>query len=154
MNRREFVAAATVAAGLVVLAGSAAVSRAADPTTEPAAGAGFDAGAKADYSKDGITNTFAKAHKVDIIRSNGKIIAVSNNCTHKGCAMQVKEQSLFCNCHKSSFDLTGTPTAGPAKRPLDRYAISTNSDGHLMVDTSKKFTQDHWDDPASFVTVD
>jgi Rieske Fe-S protein len=156
MNRRQFVMAAAV--GLTVLtATGAAMAEDAPPATRPTGEQtkSFDAGAKADITKDGIIDTFAKSHhKIDLVRSNGKIYAMSAVCTHKGCAMTVKEQTLFCKCHRSTFDIAGTPTAGPAKRQLNRYAISTNGDGHLIVDSSKTFDPDHFDDPASFVSVD
>ena len=42
----------------------------------------------------------------------------------------------------------------PAKKPLVRFAITRNSDGHLIVDRSKTFDKAQWNDPASFVKLE
>jgi hypothetical protein len=42
----------------------------------------------------------------------------------------------------------------PAKDPLDRFAISRNVEGHLIVDKSKRFAKGQWEDPVSFVKVE
>jgi hypothetical protein len=51
------------------------------------------------------------------------------------------------------FTPEGVRTAGPAKTSLPRYAISVNSDGHIVVDLSRQFPEANWSDPASFVTA-
>jgi hypothetical protein len=42
----------------------------------------------------------------------------------------------------------------PAKDPLDRYAISRNPQGKLIVDKSKRFPKGKWEEAGSFVKVE
>src|SRR5262245_44952531 len=53
-------------------------------------------------------------------RTGDKVEAVSALCTHTGCLVQRLSQGFACPCHRSDFDEEGTPTGGPAPRPLDR----------------------------------
>ena len=46
---------------------------------------------------------------------------------------------------------TGKPA--PAKKPLTRYAIKQDPNGHLIVDPTKTFDKPQWQNPASYVTV-
>ena len=39
------------------------------------------------------------------------------------------------------------------RRGLDRYAISVNAAGRVIVDPSRTFRQPQWDDPASFIAA-
>jgi len=157
MNRREFISAAVAAAGVVGMAcafcPSAALGQA---TTQPATPAGpVDVGLKSSFDKDGPTVTFIKTNRLILMREEGKIYAIDNHCTHRMQAVQVLDDHLHCPAHNSDFKFDGTVIKGPAmqKGPLNRYAISVNSDGHVIVDTSKKITKDQWDDPSAFVSV-
>ena len=53
--------------------------------------------------------------------ANG-LYAMSNICTHEGCAMEVSNSGgadkLICNCHGSTFDANGGVTRGPARAAL------------------------------------
>jgi nitrite reductase/ring-hydroxylating ferredoxin subunit len=152
INRRNFVAAAAAtAAGMGILAASKAQAQ----DTQPATAAAIDVGAKTDYSKDGPVMTWAKApNHLIVVRESNKLYATTSKCTHKNCDVTDDGMQLNCPCHHSAFSYDGAVTNGPAKKPLPRYAISTNSDGHVVVDTSKQFpTADTWTDPASFVPV-
>lgn len=57
-------------------------------------------------------------------QSEEEIFALAPGCTHLGCAYSwVKDKKEFlCPCHVSTFSVDGKVTAGPAPRPLDRYA--------------------------------
>ena len=92
-----------------------------------------DVGPKADYAADGMHDKFIAADHIVVTRENGKIFASSSKCTHQArtCRFRV---ILFCPKHKSMFTPEGVRTAGPAKTSLPRYAISVNSDGHIVVD--------------------
>ena len=55
-----------------------------------------------------------------------EFVAFSQQCTHLSCAVvpRPEEGSFFCPCHEGRFDLrTGTPIAGPPKRPLTRIVL-------------------------------
>lgn len=60
--------------------------------------------------------------------------AFSPKCTHLGCTVQWNNKALqfFCPCHAAVFDANGTPVAGPAPRPLDKYETKTEN-GRLFV---------------------
>jgi Rieske Fe-S protein len=87
------------------------------------------------------------------VRNNGRLgnlpsfTILSSRCTHVGCPTQpngplgrhrseqtgtgevqltpvVSVAGFGCPCHGSQFDTEGERTAGPAPRPLDRYAFS------------------------------
>ena len=55
-----------------------------------------------------------------------EFVAFNQKCTHLSCAVipRPEEGSFFCPCHEGRFDLrTGTPIAGPPKRPLTRIVL-------------------------------
>jgi cytochrome b6-f complex iron-sulfur subunit len=60
-----------------------------------------------------------------LVRTPGKLTAVSATCTHLGCTVKFKPETgqLYCPCHKGIYDLAGNVVAGPPPRPLERYAV-------------------------------
>jgi cytochrome b6-f complex iron-sulfur subunit len=42
-------------------------------------------------------------------RPDGGVHALSAVCTHMGCLLQARADSLLCPCHGASFDLSGNP---------------------------------------------
>jgi cytochrome b6-f complex iron-sulfur subunit len=155
LNRREFVTAVACAACLCGL-GNAAKALADDamPATTPST---LDAGPKSNYAQDGITTTWMKPpYLVALVRHDGKIYALTTVCTHRGGHLREADDhaSFVCPRHGATFDIDGNVTGRPAKKPLVRYAISVDANGHIIVDPSTSFTPDQWDDPASFVKVD
>jgi Rieske Fe-S protein len=150
MNRREFVAAMACAACMCGL-GSAGELLA----DAPASGAGLDVGTKSDYTADGINTTWMKApNKVAVVRHAGRIYAFTTVCTHRGAIINAENNTSFeCPRHHATYDIAGNVTNGPAKVALVHYAISENADGRIIVDQSKTFTPDKWDDPSSFIKL-
>jgi Rieske Fe-S protein len=55
----------------------------------------------------------------------GTFKAFSATCTHQGCTVtEVKGGTINCPCHGSKFAVAdGSPTAGPAKKPLPETAV-------------------------------
>jgi cytochrome b6-f complex iron-sulfur subunit len=154
MSRRNFLmtAAATAAViSLPVLQGYGDEAPSA-PTTKPAGGP-VDVGALSSFDKDGITDTWAKTNKLFVIRQDGKLYAVTSICTHRGFQLISHGQDLYCPKHKSDFSMEGTVIDGPAKRSLPRFAISVDDQKHVIVNTSKKFKEVEWSDPASFIDL-
>lgn len=78
---------------------------------------------------------------VCIGRDLGGIYAMTLTCTHAGCDIgqsgTVSPRGLFCACHGSQFDANGNVVAGPARRPLDHFAVATDSSGNLTVDSNQ-----------------
>ena len=154
INRREFVAAVACAACLCGLGKSAEVLADDSPATAPSPT--VDVGAKSDYAVDGVTTTWIKdPNRVAVVRHDGKIYASTSICTHRhGQINWNPDLNLYiCARHHANFDITGTVIQGPARLPLQRYAISVDANGHLIVDKTQSFTSDQWDNPASFVKV-
>ena len=58
--------------------------------------------------------------------SESEFVAFNQKCTHLSCAVvpRPSEGSLYCPCHEGRFDIrTGSPTAGPPRRPLTRILL-------------------------------
>ena len=59
--------------------------------------------------------------------------AYNQKCTHLSCAVvpDLARGRLHCPCHNGSFEIpTGTPIAGPPRRPLERVLLEIR-DGEL-----------------------
>jgi len=65
------------------------------------------------------------------------LYAMSNLCTHEGCAMEVSgtgsSEGLICNCHGSTFDANGGVTRGPARAALAHYKVDLTADGSITI---------------------
>ena len=77
---------------------------------------------------DAVAFTYPDEHEPCLLLrlSTSEFVAFSQKCTHLSCAVvpRPSEQSFFCPCHEGRFDLrTGTPTAGPPRRPLTRVVL-------------------------------
>ena len=149
-SRRQFVFVAATATAASLL-DSPCVLAATPPKPLP-----VDAGLFSGYSKDGITTRFAQ-RKFLIIRKDKRLYAVTTTCTHKSSTLAVPKpdaQQIRCPKHDSVFNLDGTVAGGPAKQPLPRHAIKLNEQKHVIVDTSQRFEESDWDDPAAFIKVE
>ena len=157
MNRREFVVlGSAIAAGCALCAcGAEAFAAPGDKGSMAGSSGGgggkIDIGPLTDYASDGITDKFMRPNRFAVVRNDGKIYACSARCTHKSSPLKVKDGHFACPSHGSEFSSQGTVTKGPAKSSLVRYAISKNDAGHLIVDTSKSFSEKDWEKPESFV---
>lgn len=49
-------------------------------------------------------------------------------CSHKGCEVRPKQNSLVCPCHGSEFDFDGTLRSAPAEEDLFRFPVLTSND--------------------------
>lgn len=62
--------------------------------------------------------------------SDTKFVAYQNACTHLRCPVYwVKEEGeMICPCHEGKFDVhTGSPTAGPPRRPLPEIELKVEN---------------------------
>lgn len=98
-----------------------------------------------------------KDQNIWVVRSEGKIFALSTTCTHLGCTPNWLESAakFKCPCHGSGFYISGINFEGPAPRPLERWALGIGDDGQIVVDKARKFQQERgeWGNPESFINV-
>jgi cytochrome b6-f complex iron-sulfur subunit len=99
----------------------------------------FKAGAPADYALGEISEKYKQDERVWIIRDEQGIYVLFAKCTHLGCTPRwlAAEDKFKCPCHGSGFYKSGMNFEGPAPRPLDRFGVSLDENGQLVVDKSK-----------------
>src|SRR3954452_16366888 len=58
-------------------------------------------------------------------KGSREVRALSARCTHLGCPVRygMDARRFICPCHAAVFDDHGAPVSGPARRPLDTYAV-------------------------------
>src|SRR6185503_18613986 len=65
-------------------------------------------------------------------RDGDKVVALSGQCPHLGCAIGFDGERFRCPCHKSAFKVNGERESGPAKRGLDPLPVDVvNGRVHL-----------------------
>jgi cytochrome b6-f complex iron-sulfur subunit len=82
-------------------------------------------------------------HKIAIIRSSRKIGAISMECTHLGCLLNILDRGFFCPCHGSEFGPRGQVYSGPATEPLPWHEL-VNHEGRLWAHVGKKVARPRW----------
>lgn len=134
LGRRTVVAAVGVAgaaAALTACGGGSDGSGGSDTVEQPGSGGkGGEVIAATSDIPEGGGVVFA-AQKVVVTQPQpGEFKAFSSTCTHQGCAVKdVSGGTITCPCHNSTFDAaTGSPTGGPATRPLPAREITVEGD--------------------------
>jgi len=116
----------------------------------------FVAGAPADFD-DGVDERWKNVFGVWIYKNEGKVVALSNICTHLGCVPTwlPAERKFKCPCHGSGYYPNGINFEGPAPRPLERYKVTLDAAGQIIVDKTKifRYEKGEWTHPDSFVTA-
>jgi Rieske Fe-S protein len=129
MNRRDFLLLAAAAALAAGCQAGGTTGGSAAPREERV----VDAGPAANYAADGVYGGY-RDQGFFLIRSGGKLTALSAICTHRKCKLESEpDRSFYCACHGSTFDPGGRVTEGPATRNLPQLSISTSGQGHLLV---------------------
>lgn len=134
VNRHELLMLAGATTGLVVLGG--AVSGCGSPTGTPPTGP---------VTAGNISALTAGALLVMtnlvVARDANGVYAMSAVCTHAGCLLDDGASTiavgLDCPCQGSTFDGNGAVTRGPARSPLQHYAVTNAADGGITVDYSQ-----------------
>ncbi len=73
--------------------------------------------------------------EVLLVRRHGRVHALADRCSHRGCALhegELHEDTITCRCHGSTFRLDGTLVKGPATAPQPRFDART-SEGKIEV---------------------
>lgn len=70
--------------------------------------------------------------------ADGGFLAVYRRCTHLGCTVswEPEQNSFFCPCHASTFDIHGAVQNPPAPRALDTFSVRIDA-SQVIVDTSQ-----------------
>lgn len=65
------------------------------------------------------------------------VVALYWKCPHLGCTVPecVSSQWFECPCHGSQYNRVGEKRGGPAPRGMDRFKVSVNDKGEVLVDT-------------------
>ena len=150
INRRDFMAKATVAIGGIIGAAMAI------PAVAYIYGPAFTETEEEEWIRLGSTAKVEVGSptlfKVNVERQTGWIVdqrelsfyvltedgrsyvAMSNICTHLGCRVRWidDQRQFFCPCHNAAFDKDGEVLSGPPPRPLDRYEVKVE-DNQLYV---------------------
>ena len=95
----------------------------------------FDLGPTSNFSKN-ATVTIPEAQAVLLLSEDG-FQALSLECTHLGCLLELQEDTFSCPCHGSIFSLDGTVQKGPADQSLRELKVEVDEKGHLILDTSE-----------------
>jgi cytochrome b6-f complex iron-sulfur subunit len=68
------------------------------------------------------------------------VMALYQRCVHLGCRVPFCATSKWfeCPCHGSKYNYAGEYKFGPAPTGMERFAITVDSSGNLIVDTSTK----------------
>ena len=80
---------------------------------------------------------------VALLVKNQSVAAVSLECTHLGCLVNVVDDGFFCPCHGSEFGPLGEVYSGPATRSLPWHDIKINK-GKIWVQSVALQEQPSW----------
>ncbi|BCR05085.1 hypothetical protein DESUT3_21540 [Desulfuromonas versatilis] len=83
------------------------------------------------------------AQRVALVRREALVGAVSLECTHLGCLVNVMDQGFYCPCHGSEFGPLGEVWSGPAPTPLQWHEVRV-SRGQLWIHSGQKLDAPHW----------
>jgi cytochrome b6-f complex iron-sulfur subunit len=114
----------------------------------------FSAGSPDDILVD--TPKFDKEHRTWLVKTSGRVYALSGRCTHLGCTPSwlASDGKFKCPCHGSGFRMTGVNFEGPAPRALERFQIRLVS-GQLQIEMARMFLfeKGEWENPDSYVII-
>ena len=69
----------------------------------------------------------------------GGLMALWQRCVHLGCRVPQcdSSQGFECPCHSSKYNYHGEYEGGPAPRNLDRFVVTVDDSGQLIIDTGQ-----------------
>lgn len=144
LDRRGFL---TLAAGLCAACALGDTLLAAPGDAKP-----VDIGTLDELKSVKISDKYAKSNGFFLVNEDGRLVAISNRCTHKNFAVEIKGDGFNCPKHNSQFSIHGTVVKGQAKSTLPRFAISVK-DGKVVVDPTRSFSEKQFDDKAAYVEL-
>lgn len=81
--------------------------------------------------------------KIALVRREGRLAALSLECSHLGCLVNASDEGFFCPCHGSHFGPMGEVYSGPAPRSLPWHALQIRH-GRVWVYTGRKMAEPEW----------
>jgi len=78
-----------------------------------------------------------------LILQDDRVAALSLDCTHLGCSVNVMAEGFFCPCHGSRFGPLGEVYSGPAKEPLKWHDIRIMQ-GAVWIRAGEKLAEPRW----------
>ncbi len=91
----------------------------------------------ADLPQDAPVHVDIAGVAVCLVRSNGRVYAVHDQCTHAAVPLsegEVCDGAIECWMHGSRFDLaTGRVLNLPATQPVEVYPVAVTEDGQVRV---------------------
>jgi len=153
MGRRDVLATCGLGALAAATVGATGVGLAALwPRAWAEAGARVAVGRPAEYAVGQVDARYLSELGFWVVRGAEGFFAASARCTHLGCKLRHDPagEGFRCNCHGSIFDAAGEVLRGPAPRAMDRFPVSLDSAGRLVVDTSSRLRKGDgaWQDAA------
>jgi cytochrome b6-f complex iron-sulfur subunit len=138
VDRRQFINGTWKVLGVALVAEAAWTSY---DILHPKPAEGFggmvEVGSVSDYAQEGAVQYFLNG-RFYVTQYQGGLRAIYQKCPHLGCRVPYCDsaQQFQCPCHGSIYNVIGEYLQGPAPRGMDRFPISIQSDGTVMVDTS------------------
>lgn len=149
MNRREFV----ILGGAAICAGLAGCAGGPERSAEWTGPTRFEIGAPVDF-KPGVDARWAQSGGFFVVREADRLYVVSAICTHKACPLSSRgPKEIVCPCHGSRFTPQGQVVTGPAMTPLPRFGVALGADGRIVVDRTKVYDVNRWDEAGAFLQV-
>lgn len=75
------------------------------------------------------TSKTGHEHPLIVQNEGGVYTALSSECNHAGCSVNLAGAQFKCPCHGSAFALDGALIKGPATLPLLALTVTPSSDG-------------------------
>ena len=113
------------------LLGLSALVRFFDYSTESPQPTEFDVGSIDQYPP-GSRTTIPEADAFLLHTANG-LQALSAECPHLGCTVELAADGFVCPCHTSRFDPQGALVHGPATRALSPLRVEQAANGHVII---------------------
>ncbi|HXD27129.1 MAG TPA: Rieske (2Fe-2S) protein [Arthrobacter sp.] len=133
VTARRTVLGGTIAVGagaaLVACGSSNEPEAVPDPSGKPAKAADL-----ADLPVGGSLSVAVEGNTYLLYRKDeSTVLAYTAVCTHQGCTVGLGKDDFKCPCHGSEFShADGSRVAGPAKKPLARYAAAIDGQDVLI----------------------
>lgn len=74
------------------------------------------------------TTVIYGGEKIEVVRSEKGVRAMSMVCTHLGCLViwQENDNNYHCPCHDAYFDENGNVISGPPTQPLEKIPVTVS----------------------------